>query len=188
MVVGVSGGISNVVSFIWSVLIRHRRYKRYKYRFLRNMVFYGHECSHEIRCGADLFQRSHNGMTDEIQRHDRRSAAEVQPKCNDMTDEVQQHKKRNPGRQTNRRNQKRRSQPPAPCLLRSLQRAQAGAEAGEEKQNRQDRLVTNKEDRGINIIRVVGGLFCRKSAVRWGKKIGRTTFAEGKYRFINVGR
>ena len=133
------------------------------------------------------------------QRHDRRSAAEVQPKCsrcaadvqpkwNDMTDEVQQHNKRNPGRQTNRRNQKRRSQPPAPCLLRSLQRAQAGAEAGEEKQNRQDRLVTNKEDRGINIIRVVGGLFCRKSAVRWGKKIGRTTFAEGKYRFINVGR
>ena len=40
--------------------------------FLRNMVFYGHECSHEIRCGADLFQRSHNGITDEVQRHDRR--------------------------------------------------------------------------------------------------------------------
>lgn len=75
VVVGVSGGISNVVSFIWSVLIRHRRYKRYKYRFLRNMVFYGHGCSHEIRCGAGLFKRSHNGMAAEVQPKYSRSPA-----------------------------------------------------------------------------------------------------------------
>ena len=68
------------MSFIWSVLIRHRRYKRYKYRFLRNMVFYDHECSHEIRCGADLYKRSHNGITDEFQRHD-----------NGIIDEFQRH-------------------------------------------------------------------------------------------------
>ena len=92
VVVGVSGGISNVVSFISSVLIRHRRYKRYKYRLLRNMVFYGHECSHEIRCGADLFKRSHSGITNEVQRHYRRSPAALQRSHNGMINEIQQHK------------------------------------------------------------------------------------------------
>ena len=83
--------------------ICHIRYKRYKYRSLRNMVFYGHECSHEIRCVAALFKRSHNSMTAEVQPKCSRSAAEEQPKCsrsaaevqrshNGMRNEIQQHK------------------------------------------------------------------------------------------------